>query len=332
MPKVKRQNKKPLYRGQDGKSGKGKKNLLIERIPQMKDEIKTTETAETIYEKGFKAYEPGMICRGKQYEDGKTYEEAGGSLCGAGMMHYCVNPFDVLRYYPLVNSNGKISDFSTVEALEKPVSDDTKSATKKLRIGAKLGLDGFVKACVDFLFEKTIKDMPADNVDSGDAAKIGSSGDAAQIGSSGYAAKIGSSGDAAQIGSSGRYAKIGSSGYAAKIGSSGRYAQIGSSGDAAKIGSSGYAAQIGSSGRYAKIGSSGDDALVICEKDHAVVACAGKRGKVKGPVGTWITLAEYGDWDGEGYPCLCVKSAQIDGEALKADTLYTLVNGEFVEV
>ena len=244
----------------------------------MKDEIKTTETAETIYEKGFKAYEPGMICRGKQYEYGKTYEEAGGSLCGAGMMHYCVNPFDVLRYYPLVNSNGKISDFSTVEALEKPVSDDTKSATKKLRIGAKLGLDSFVKACVDFLFEKTIKDMPADNVDSGDSAQIGSSGDSAQIGSSG---------------------------------------------DSAKIGSSGYAA---------KIGSSGDDALVICEKDHAVVACAGKRGKVKGPVGTWITLAEYGDWDGEGYPCLCVKSAQIDGEALKADTLYTLVNGEFVEV
>ena len=271
----------------------------------MKDEIKTTETAETIYEKGFKAYEPGMICRGKQYEDGKTYEEAGGSLCGAGMMHYCVNPFDVLRYYPLVNSNGKISDFSTVEALEKPVSDDTKSATKKLRIGAKLGLDGFVKACVDFLFEKTIKDMPADNVDSGDAA---------QIGSSGYAAQIGSSGDDA---------KIGSSGYAA---------QIGSSGYAAQIGSSGYAAKIGSSGRYAQIVSSGDYALVICEKDHAVVACAGKRGKLKGPVGTWITLAEYGDWDGEGYPCLCVKSAQIDGEALKADTLYTLVNGEFVEV
>ena len=305
MPKVKRQNKKPLSRGQDGESGKGKKNLLIERIPQMKDEIKTTETAETIYEKGFKAYEPGMICRGKQYEDGKTYEEAGGSLCGAGMMHYCVNPFDVLRYYPLVNSNGKISDFSTVEALEKPVSDDTKSATKKLRIGAKLGLDGFVKACVDFLFEKTIKDMPADNVDSGDAAQIGSSGDDAQIGSSGYAAQIGSSGDAAQIGSSG---------------------------DAAQIGSSGRYAKIGSSGRYAQIGSSGDDALVICEKDHAVVACAGKRGKVKGPVGTWITLAEYGDWDGDGYPCLCVKSAQIDGEALKADTLYTLVNGEFVEV
>ena len=269
----------------------------------MEEEIKITETEETVYEKGFKAYEPGMICRGKQYEEGKTYEEEGGDLCGSGMMHYCVNPFDVLRYYPLVTRDGEITDFSTVEALEKPLSDDTKSATKKLRIGVKLGLDGFVKALVDFAYEKTIKDMPK-----------------------------GSSGDVAQIGSSGDVAQIGSSGYAAQIGSSGKYAQIGSSGDVAQIGSSGYAAQIGSSGKYAQIGSSGDDAIVICEKDHAVAACCGKRGKVKGPVGTWITLAEYGDWNGEGYPCLCVKSAQIDGDTLKANTFYTLKNGEFVEV
>ena len=233
---------------------------------------------ETVYEKGFKAYAPGMTCRGKQYVEGETYEESGGDLCGPGMMHYCVNPFDVLAYYPLINDKGEISEFSTVEALDPPKKDRTKSATKKLRIGAKLGLDGFVKACVDFSYEKNIEDMPKDDVSSGNDAKIGSSG------------------------------------------------------NDAKIGSSGDDAKIGSSGRYAQIGSSGDDAVVICEKGHAVVACAGKRGKVKGPVGTWITLAEYGGWDGSGYPCICVKSAKIDGEELKADTFYTLKNGEFVEV
>ena len=42
---------------------------------------------ETVYEKGFKAYAPGMTCRGKQYVEGETYEESGGELCGAGMMH-----------------------------------------------------------------------------------------------------------------------------------------------------------------------------------------------------------------------------------------------------
>ena len=92
-----------------------------------------------------------------------------------------------------------------------------------------------------------------------------------------------------------------------------------------------YAAKIGSSGRYAQIGSSGDDAVVTCEADFAVVACVGQRGKIKAPIGTWITLAEYGGFDGTGFPCKCVKSAQIDGEVLKANTFYTLKNGEFVE-
>lgn len=215
---------------------------------------------EKVFESGYKAYEPGLVCRGKQYEEGKTYEEAGGELCGAGMMHYCVNPLDVLNYYPLVNPKGEISDFTTVEALAEPKTDGFKSATKKLRIGLKLGLDGFIKACVDFLYEKTIKDMPSDKVGDGDDA------------------------------------------------------------------------QIGSSGRFAQIGSSGDDAFIACEKDHAVIACAGKRAKVKGPVGTWFSLAEYGEFDGNGYPCICMKAAQIDGEILKANTFYALKNGEFVEV
>ena len=330
-----------------------------------------------VYEKGYKAYEPGLVCRGKQYRENEVYEERGGELCMAGMMHYCVNPFDVLNYYPLVTEKGQITDFTEVEALDPPKKDKDKSATKRLRVGVKLGLDGFVKACVDFLYEKTIKDMPKGKISSGDGAKIGSSGDDAQIGSSGDAAKIGSSGDYAQIGSSGYAAKIGSSGYdaqigssgyAAKIGSSGYAAQIGSSGDDAKIGSSGYAAQIGSSGyaakigssgyyakigssgyaakigssgdgakigssgRYAQIGSSGDDAQITVEADHAVVGCIGKRGRVKATIGTWITLAEYGEHDGSGYPCVCVKSAQIDGETLKPDTWYTLKNGEFEEV
>ena len=276
-------------------------------------------------EKGYKAYEPGLICRGKQYAENTDFEEQGGNICSAGMMHYCVNPFEVLNYYSLVRTDGKFSDFTSVTALEPPVTDDGKKfATKKIHVGAKLGLDGFVKVCVDFSVDKTINEMPKpEDIDVRDAAKIGSSGDAAQIGSSGDAAQIGSSGDDAQIGSSGYAAQIGSSGYAA---------QIGSSGDDAKIGSSGYAAKIGSSGKYAQIGSSGDDAQITIENANNVVACVGKRGRIKAPVGTWCTLAEYGGWNGEGYPCVCVKSFQIDGETYNADTWYTLEGGEIIEV
>ena len=193
---------------------------------------------------------------------------------------------------------------------------------------------------------------------SGDYAQIGSSGDYAQIGSSGYSTKIGSSGDSAKIGSSGNYAQIGSSGYyaqigssgystkigssgdSAKIGSSGYYAQIGSSGDSAKIGSSGYStkigssgdsAKIGSSGDYAKIGSSGDSAKIESTGNHSVVMAAGNDSIAKAKIGSWITLAEWDCINGVWTP-ICVKTEQVDGEHIKADTFYKLVNGEFKEV
>ena len=166
---------------------------------------------------------------------------------------------------------------------------------------------------------------------SGDSAKIGSSGYSAKIGSSGYYAKIGSSGYSAQIGSSGDSAKIGSSGYYAKIGSSGYSAKIGSSGDYAKIGSSGDYAKIGSSGDSAKIGSSGDSAKIESTGKHSVVMAAGKDSIAKAKIGSWITLAEWDCINGVWTP-ICVKTEKVDGERIKADTFYKLVNGEFKEV
>ena len=143
---------------------------------------------------GYKAFEPGMICKGKQYRENTDYEEEGGEICEKGMMHYCVNPFDVLNFYPLVNDSGKVSDFAAVKALEKPVEGDNgKFATRKLHIGVKLGLPGFVKACIDYLKEETIEKAP-NSTGSGDYAQIGSSGDYAKIESSGEDSVICSSG------------------------------------------------------------------------------------------------------------------------------------------
>ena len=302
--------------------------------------------------KGYKAFAPGMICRGKQYAENTDYEEAGGAICGEGMMHYCVNPFNTLNFYDLVGENGKFSDFAEVEALDPPVSgSDGKFATKKLHIGAKLSFAGFVKACIDYTKEQTIDNMPKSEIGTGNSAQIGSSGDSAQIGSSGNSAQIGSSGDSAKIGSSGDYAKIGSSGDYAKIGSSGDSAQIGSSGNSAQIGSSGDSAKIGSSGDYAKIGSSGDYAKIGSSGDYAkigssgnsaqinstgedsVICCAGNGSAVKAKAGSWITLAEweYSDEKGRFAP-RCVKTEYVDGEKIKADTWYCLKNGEFEEV
>ena len=311
--------------------------------------------------KGYKAFNPGMICKDKQYAENTDYEEVGGTICEKGMMHYCTNPFDVLNFYDLVDESGKFSDFAEVKALDQPISgSDGKFATKKLHIGAKLSFAGFIKACIDYTKEQTIVNMPKSDVttgnsaqigSSGNSAKIGSSGDYAQIGSSGYSAQIGSSGNSAKIGSSGNsaqigssgnsakigssgdYAQIGSSGYSAQIGSSGNSAKIGSSGNSAKIGSSGYAAQIGSSGNSAQIGSSGYAAQIDSTGVDSVICCAGHGCTVKAKIGSWITLAEweYSEDKGRSVP-RCVKTEYVDGEKIKADTWYRLKNGEFVEV
>ena len=349
--------------------------------------------------KGYKAFGKGLICNpdgvAKQYKEHTTFEEDGDVNLGPrrkGVMHFCEDPFDVLRAYPLVNSDGKMTEFAEVEAVGDVRNYERQSITNKLHIGAKLNLKGFVKACVDFTIEKTKfetdKDSDSDISSgdyakigssgysaqigsSGDYAKIGSSGDSAQIGSSGYYAQIGSSGYSAQIGSSGYYAKIGSSGYYAqigssgyyakigssgdyakigssgdsaqigssgdyaKIGSSGYYAKIGSSGDSAQIGSSGYYAKIGSSGDYAQIGSSGDSAQITSEGKNSVVMAAGFDSMAKAKIGSWITLAEWvrvNDDDKTIWKPKCVKTEYVDGEKIKEDTFYKLIDGEFKEV
>ena len=165
---------------------------------------------------GYKGFEKGLVCKGKQYAENTIFEEPEAVVCEKGM-HYCKNPFDVLDYYDLVNSDGSFNEFATVEPLaEEKTNDNKKYCTTKLKIGAKFTISGFIKACVDFVIEKTkCEEFESDN--SGDSAQIGSSGDSAQIGSSGYSAQIGSSGDYAQIGSSGNYAKIDSSGMYAVV-------------------------------------------------------------------------------------------------------------------
>ena len=279
-------------------------------------------------EKGYKAFNSDFTCKGKQYEENTTYEESGDKICDKGVMHYCENPFDVLNYYPLVDDKGRISEFAEVEALGRVYHKDDKSATNKLYIGAKLGLKGFIKACIDFTIEKTKITDDATIGSSGDYATIGSSGDCATIGSSGDYAKIGSSGNCAKIGSSGNCATIGSSGNYAKIGSSGNCAKIGSSGNYATIGSSGDCATIGSSGNCAKIGSSGDCATINSTGENTVIAAIGINSMAKAKKGSWITLAEY---DNKFKP-ICVKTEYVDGEKIKEDIFYRLVNGKFKEV
>ena len=242
---------------------------------------------------GYKAFEKGMICKDKQYKENTTYEENGNKICKAGVMHFCENPFDVLNYYPLVNENGDIPDFADVEAIGDIYKKEDKSATNKLHIGVKLGLKGFVKACVDFTIEKTKVESIKDNDNNNkDYARIGSSGDYARIGSSGYST---------QISSSGNYVQIGSSGYYVQIGLSGDSTQIVSEGKNSVVMAAGY-----NSTAKAKIGSW----ITLTE---------------------WKQIYDK-DKDNLYWIPKCVKAEYVDGKRIKEDVFYKLKNGEFVEV
>lgn len=119
---------------------------------------------------GYKAFNPGMICRGKQYEENAVFEEPEAKICNTGM-HYCKNPFDVLEHYGFVNYNAEINEFAEVEALADEKTDDgRKFCTTKLKIGAKLSIYNFVNAFVEFTLKRTNGESAATNTGNWSAA------------------------------------------------------------------------------------------------------------------------------------------------------------------
>ncbi|NCD07194.1 MAG: hypothetical protein EOL97_13855 [Spirochaetia bacterium] len=244
--------------------------------------------------KGYKAYNKGLKCNDFQYEVGKEYTHEGKlKICNSGF-HFCKNPLDVLNYYNLCDS-----EFTEVEAIGNIDKDkdnvDTKLATNKIKIGAKLDLSAFIKASFDFLWEKCNKKK------SGDNSKLASSGYNSKLASSGYNSKLASSGD---------NSKLASSGDNSKLASSGDYSKLASSGDNSKLASSGYNSKL------------------ELNRGNSVGANIGINGIIKGKKGCWITLAEYDN----NYEIKFVLSVKIDGKKVKQDTWYKLENKKLKEI
>ena len=43
--------------------------------------------------KGYKAFNKGLVCRGKRYAENTVFEEEDAEICRSGM-HFCKNPLD----------------------------------------------------------------------------------------------------------------------------------------------------------------------------------------------------------------------------------------------
>ena len=100
--------------------------------------------------KGYKGFEKGLICRGKQYAENTVFEEDKAEICSSGM-HFCELPHQVFEHY----SPGENHEFAEVEALDEVFTDDnSKYCTKKLKIGTKISVFDICKISVNAFFEK----------------------------------------------------------------------------------------------------------------------------------------------------------------------------------
>ena len=222
--------------------------------------------------KGYKGFNKDMTCRNKQYAENTVFEEAEAEICSSGM-HFCENPFAVLDYYGFVGANGALNEFAEVEALDECKTDDNeKYCTKKLKIGAKIGITGLIKAFVDFTFSK---------IDFKNASES-NTGDQSAATNTGYRSAATNTGNWSVATNTGNWSAATNTG-------------------------NWSAAAVGGNG--------------------SVAIATGYESKAKANVGSAIVVCERDD----NYNLIGIKAAIIDGKNLKADTYYTLINGEFIE-
>ena len=244
--------------------------------------------------KAYKGFDKDLKCREFQYEVGKEYEEENSALCKKGF-HACENPLDTFRYYRPTDSRYCEVD---VDDNGERNSTDSKVCGKHIKISAEIGLKGVINAGVRFVFDKCES-----------ATEENASGE------SGNAAASGERGNAAASGESGNAAASGERGNAAASGESGNAAASGWRGNAAASGWRGTAVVTGFAGRATALG------------EQCLAVAWGEDSLARGTVGNWIVVSERDD-DGN---IIDVKIAKVDGDTVKADTWYKLVNGEIME-
>ena len=83
-------------------------------------------------------------------------------------------------------------------------------------------------------------------------------------------------------------------------------------------------------GDYSAATNTGDYSAAEVTGRESIAIVTGKDSKAKGGIGCWIVITERGEWDGNVYPIKEVKAVRVDGEIIKPDTYYKLINGEVI--
>ena len=294
--------------------------------------------------KAYKGFDKDLKCRGFQYEIGKEYEEKEAEACEKGF-HACENPLEVFRYYPPCDGN-RYCEVEQDGELSKH-GGDSKVASTKIKIGVELGLKGLIQAGVSFILDKVNwKADAATNTDAqsaavnlgyrsaatntGDLSAAMNTGDrSAAVNTGDYSAVVNSGDYSAAMNTGYRSAAVNSGFQSAAVNSGIGSAAVNSGIQSAAVNSGFQSAAVNSGTRSAAVNSGTGSAAEVSNGDSVAIV-TGYNSKAKAGLGSAIVIAERGDWNGKTYPLNNIKAAIVDGEKIKADTWYTLKNGEFV--
>lgn len=242
--------------------------------------------------KAYKGFDKNLKCRGFQYEVGKEYKEDKAQVCNCGF-HSCLSPLDVLEYYAPADGNGNLNRFCEVEIPDEmdKSNEDSKVATKKIKIGAEIDLKVLIEAGVKFILEKVDWENP----------------------------KVTNTGNRSAATNTGNYSAATNTGDRSAATNTGNYSAATNTGEWSAATNTGDRSAATNTGHYSAASVEGEDSIAIA---------TGYEGRAKGALGCYIVVAERDD----EYKLLDVKATKVDGDIIKADTYYMLVNGEFVEV
>ena len=285
--------------------------------------------------KSYKGFNKDMTCRGFQYEEGKEYEEETADACHSGF-HACEHPLDCLNYYsPNESVYHEVEQSGEFDRGE----DDSKVASTKIKIGARLDISGLVKAAIDFTMSRVKKEAKSDE-DYGASSATGYCGASSATGNCGASSATGDYGASSATGYKGASSATGDYGASSATGYYGASSATGYKGASSATGDYGASSATGNCGASSATGYKGASSA---NDPESVAVAWGYKGKAMGVLGSHIVLAEwkyigskeddrYDKAEQEAWEFIDAKMFLVDGRKVKPDTWYRLENGELVEV
>ena len=279
--------------------------------------------------KPYKGFNKDMTCQGFQYEEGKTYETNRARCCFIGF-HACEDPIDCLRYYGPDNSEYHEVECEGQFDYFQRFRYNNGFACTKIKIGKKLNIIDIVNKTLKYRKEKrnlnTIKGyrkISCSMDEHGVSQTIGPHTISATTGDFSVSCTRIYDGIACSTGNFGISYSTDTGNISASTGVNGVSMVEGERGVSCATGGWGYSDLKGNFGIAC---TTGRDGCSCVEQSDCVAVAWGTNGKAKGATGSYLVLA---DWLGSDF-----KGAQmvrVDGKKIKANTWYTMVNGEIVE-